>query len=121
MSVAGARAATRHASGRQAQSAAAGAAARTRLRALAATAAALLGRLVTAVAEPEEPDEPDDQETNVEYAEPDHEDPRLRAHGPMVLRQTGPEKCVFASGPGRPKGELGGPPDPSSGGCPGCR
>ena len=85
-----------HASGRQPQPAAAGATAWARLRSLATTAAALLGRIVATVAQAEEPDEPDDQEAYVEYAEPDHEDPGLGAHRPMVLRQAGSEKCPFA-------------------------
>jgi hypothetical protein len=47
----------------------------------AATAtAAVVRRVLTVVSEAEEPDEPEHEETKVEDAESDHEDPPLQAH-----------------------------------------
>src|SRR3954470_18807296 len=67
---------------------------------------------VVVVAQPEEPDQPDDQRADVEYAQPDHEDPSLQRHGTVqansLANQVKTEARPRSNG-GRWRGAAGGP------------
>ncbi len=67
----------------------------------AAASAAVVRRVLTVVSEAEEPDEPEHEETKVEDAESDHEDPPLQAHLNTMLprRASAVAPCRTTLGP----------------------
>src|SRR6478735_9254033 len=65
-------------------------------RSCAGTAGAVVLAVVIVVAQLEEPHQPHDQSTDVEDAEPDHEDPPLQAHPTANLKPFGACRHAFS-------------------------